>query len=307
MKQTRHYLSLSAKGFCMGTADVVPGVSGGTMAFILGIYTRLLDAIKSFDRTWVQAVITLDIRTAVTRPQFGFLLPLGVGIFAAVLFFTRVVPLPVLIINHPEEIYSLFFGLIAGSIVVLYVESGKASWRHYLSLAVGLAFGLIVFNLIPVDTPEASWFIFLSGILAICAMILPGISGSFILLILNKYSYIFHAIGHFQWQVIIPFGLGAVTGLVLASRVLSWLLHRFYKNSLFCIIGLLLASLSVIWPYQDRGYVVVNNKARLINSSLLFPSEINLDVITHLLTAMCGVVIVIGLDRMRVLVRADEV
>ena len=286
----------------MGAADVVPGVSGGTMALILGIYTRLIDAIKSFDQVWARAVLTLavnrDFKTVFGRPHFGFLIPLGAGIFSALLFFTRVVPLPRLIIDHPEEIYSFFFGLIAGSIVVLFLESGRVGWRPAVSLAGGLAFGLLVFNLIPVDTPEAAWFIFLCGALAICAMILPGISGSFILLVLNKYSYIFHAIGHFQWQVIIPFGLGAVSGLVLASRALSWLLHRFYKNTLFCIIGLLLASLSVIWPYQERSYQFVNDKVRLMDSTAILPAVINLDVITHFLIMLCGFFIVIALERL---------
>lgn len=299
MKQLRHYLSIIAKGFCMGTADVVPGVSGGTMAFILGIYTQLIDAIKSFDRNWLKAIFKLDVETVISRPHFGLLIPLGIGIFSALLFFTRVISLPELIISHPEEIYSLFFGLIAGSIIILYIEVKDTHWQNYLSLIIGLSLGLFVFNLIPTDTPEASWFIFLSGALAICAMILPGISGSFILLMLNKYSYIFNAIGHFQWQVLIPFALGVVTGLIIASRILSYVLHRFYKNSLFFIIGLLLASLSVIWPYQDRSYIFINDKARLIDTTITFPPVINIDVMIHLVIAVIGFAIVVGINKIQ--------
>ena len=108
-----------AKGFCMGSADVVPGVSGGTMAFILGIYPRLLAAINSFDLVWLRMVMCFDVKGALTYPHFGFLLPLVAGIFAALLFFTRVVPLPSYLVTDPELVYGLFFGLIVGSIIVL--------------------------------------------------------------------------------------------------------------------------------------------------------------------------------------------
>ena len=107
---------LALKGFCMGAADVVPGVSGGTMAFILGIYTRLIDAIKSFDSTWISALVKFDLRAAITRPHLSFIIPLALGLVSAVVFFTHVVPIPSLLQTHPEHIYSLFFGLIIGSI-----------------------------------------------------------------------------------------------------------------------------------------------------------------------------------------------
>ena len=282
----------------MGAADVVPGVSGGTMALALGIYARLIDAIRSFDRLWLRAVLLLDVNTMIARPRFGFLLPVGAGVFCALLFFTRVVPLPTLIVDHPEEIYSLFFGLIGGSVIVLRVEIGAVDWRNGLSLAGGLLFGLFVFNLIPVATPNAAWFVFLSGALSICAMILPGVSGSFVLLILNKYSEVLHAIGHFHWPVLLPFALGAATGLILASRALSWLLHRCYRPTLFCIVGLLLASLTVIWPYQQRSYMVVRGKARLIESAPILPPTIDLQVALHGLIMLFGFALVVALGRM---------
>ncbi len=281
----------------MGAADVVPGVSGGTMAFILGIYTQLIDAIRSFDHIWVKAIITLDVKTAISRPHFGLLVPLGIGILSALLFFTRAISLPALIIRHPEAVYSLFFGLIAGSIIALYKQMKDIHWQNYLNLGLGLLLGLIVFNLIPTQTPETGWFIFLTGALAVCAMILPGISGAFILLLLNKYSYIFHAIGHFQWQILLPFVSGAVMSLLLTSRVLSYLLHRYYNNSVFFIIGLLLASLSVIWPYQERHYVFINDQARLIDSTITLPVAINADLMIHSSLMLLGFVVVILINR----------
>jgi putative membrane protein len=263
------------KGFCMGSADVIPGVSGGTMAFILGIYQRLIDAIRSFDLVWMRALLRLDGSVIIRRPDLGFLLPLFTGIVLALLFFTRVVPVPRLLEVYPEPVYSLFFGLILASIVYLF--RGFDGWKigDSLVLAAAIILGWRVFTLIPVETPDATWFLFLSGAFAICAMLLPGISGSFILLILKKYSTVFSAIGYFNLTVLLPFALGAVTGLILFSRLLSLLLHRFYRETVVFIIGLLVASLWVIWPYQERVYESFDGRRKLIASSPMLPATMN--------------------------------
>jgi putative membrane protein len=200
------------------------------------------------------------------------------GIFAAILFFTRIVPLPVLIHTHPEIIYGLFFGLILGSALVLMKVTKSWSFKEIRFVIAGIAIGHLIFNMVPMETPDASWFIFLSGAVAISAMILPGISGSFILLMLKKYAYIFNAVGHFNFAVIIPFTLGMIMGLVLFSRVLSWLLKNWYQETLSTIIGLLVASLWVIWPFQERIYEMVRGKERLIETQPYFPQQITADV-----------------------------
>jgi putative membrane protein len=290
-------LLLASKGFCMGAADVVPGVSGGTMAFILGIYVELIAAIKSFDRKWVQALIRFDIKTAFSRPHFPFLIPLGIGVLSALMFFTRAVHLPAMLRSYPEQIYGLFFGLIIGSIVLLVTEMNKLKFVDYVMILPGVILGLIVFNLVPTETPETSWFVFLSGALAICAMILPGISGSFILLILNKYAYIFNAIGYFKFSILIPFGLGAITGLLLFSRILSHLLEKFYRPTILFISGLLTASLYVIWPFQDRVYEIVREKPRLISSTPILPTDLSSTVVLSFVLVITGFIFVIALGR----------
>jgi len=262
----------------MGAADVVPGVSGGTMALIFGIYPRLINAIKSFDTDWIKGIVKFDLNIILHRPHFAFLIPLIIGILAAILFFTRVVPLPILIRTHPEIIYGLFFGLILGSVLVLMKVTKSWSFKEIRFVIAGIAIGHLIFNMVPVETPDASWFIFLSGAVAISAMILPGISGSFILLMLKKYAYIFNAIGYFNFSVIIPFTLGMIMGLVLFSRVLSWLLKKWYQETLSAIIGLLVASLWVIWPFQERIYAMVRGKERLIETQPYFPQQITADV-----------------------------
>jgi len=289
----------------MGSADVIPGVSGGTIAFILGIYANLINAIKSFNREWLKSIITLDFRNILGRPHFGFLLPLFAGIVSALLFFTRVVPLPELLLEYPEQIYGLFFGLIGGSIIVLSREVVKLERRTVIPLLAGIVSGLVVFNLVPMETPESAWFIFLSGVLALCAMLLPGISGSFILLILNKYAYIFNAIGYFRFSVIMPFVLGAITGLAMFSRVLSWLLRRYHQQTIVTIIGLLIASLWVIWPFQERIYETVRNKPQLVNSIPYFPVQLSQTVIFAVFMIIVGFGIVIILERLAI-IREEE-
>lgn len=257
---------LYLKGFAMGSADVVPGVSGGTMALILGIYSRLIFGIKSVDVKAVRQLVTLDWAALFERIHWKFLISVFLGLVSAVFFFTRVVPLPVLMHTHPEWVYGLFFGLIAGSILLLLRAIGSLGWRETVIIVAGIAIGLRIVTLVPADTPETTLFVFLSGSLAVTAMVLPGISGSFILLILRKYEYILGNIALLGTDrtleavlVLIPFGLGLVVGLVLFVRLLSWLIKRYHVLTLCLLVGFMAGSLYVIWPYQEREYAEITD------------------------------------------------
>lgn len=250
---------LLIKGFLMGSADIVPGVSGGTLALILGIYTRLINAIKSANIPFLKDFFTLQWRSALEVLHWRFLVLLLTGIGAAILFFTRVVPLQIYMFTDPELIFGLFFGLIVGSIYILVKEIKDFNWGHGFAIVVGTLIGYWVVTLVPTDTPETKLFVFFSGSIAICAMILPGISGSYLLLILRKYDYILSQVAALGeslepvW-VLLTFIAGATIGLALYSRVLSWLLGRHYAITLAVLIGFLIGSLYIIWPYQDRTY-----------------------------------------------------
>lgn len=283
---------LASKGFCIGAADIVPGVSGGTMAFILGIYTRLINAINSFDTTWVRALLNLDFRSAITRPHFQFLVPLAAGLLGAVVFFTQVVPIPSLLKTYPEYVYSLFFGLIIGSILILSIDIGWKSLTDWLYIMVGTALGGFVVTAVPAQTPDEWWFVMASGAIAICAMILPGISGSFILLILGKYAYVLEGIGNLTLAIIVPFIFGAGVGLIAFTRLLSWLLHRFERPMLLIIGGFLVASLWVIWPFQQRQYASIGGTQRLVESSPVAPPWDTIAIEASLL-ALIGITIVL--------------
>lgn len=280
----------------MGAADVVPGVSGGTMALILGIYQRLLEAIRAFDAKLLRLLATRRLRDAAEHVDMVFLIPLGAGILGAILFFTRVVSLPRMVREDPEQIYALFFGLIVGSILVLLRGLGPPRWRDSALLFSGIVFGLVVVNLVPVETPTDAWFIFLSGALAICAMILPGISGSFILLLLRKYEHVFHGIGHFDFSIIVPFALGAAVGLMLFSRLLTWLLRHFYRVTIFAIIGMLIGSLWVLWPFQARSYEVIGDKEQLVHSTPIIPAGLGGGELLAIALCLSGVTAVFIID-----------
>jgi len=272
---------LAIKGFIMGSADVVPGVSGGTMALILGIYKRLIDAIRSFDVDFLKHFFTFKFREALAGLDWKFLFILISGIVSAILFFTKVVPLQVFMFTDPELIYGLFFGLIVGSIVVLAKAIEGFNWVHGLMIVIGTLIGFWIVTLVPTATPESSLFLFLSGAIAISAMVLPGISGSYILLILRKYDFILSEIGRLGTPetlngiiTLIPFGLGIIFGLALFTRVLSWLLDRYETRTLALLIGFMIGSLYVIWPYQDRTYQEIVSKEEVIAYNSLRAEEL---------------------------------
>ena len=269
MKQAA--LSL-AKGFCIGAADVVPGVSGGTMAFILGIYRPLIEAIRAFDATLGRLLLSRRFRDAGEHVDLALVVPLGLGVFAAVMFFTRIVPLPRLVESHPELVYGLFFGLIVASIVVLLRSLGGVRTTEWTAVFAGAAVGFGIVNLVPVSTPDAPWFIALSGALAISAMLLPGVSGAFILLLLRKYAYVLDGIGRLDPGILVPFAIGIIAGLMAFSRLLAWLLRERYRVTLLAICGLLIGSLWVVWPFQERSFEIVRGKRRLITSEPALPS-----------------------------------
>ncbi len=295
----------------MGSADVVPGVSGGTMALITGIYTQLLDAIKSVDAQAIKLLLTLKWKAAFERIHWRFLVVLLGGIFTAVIFFTRVIPLPELIHSHPVQVYGLFFGLILGSVFVVWKDMGGFDVRLALFMLAGTIIGFWVVNLVPTETPDHPLFIFFAGSIAICAMVLPGISGSFILLILRKYDYI---LGQFSllfgpetlsaFMVLIPFGLGILTGIALFTRFLSWLLHHYGQPTMAVLIGFMIGSLWVIWPWQERTYVTVREKEKLIHSEPVLPVLMSPEFGWGVFMMIVGLALVLALER---IARAQKV
>ena len=291
-------LNLIIKGFCIGSADVIPGVSGSTIAFILGIYPKLINAIKSFDSKWLSMIFSLNFKGVLQRPDFNFLIPLGLGILSAIFFFTRIIPLPILVRTHSEIIYGLFFGLVLGSIILfLYRLGTNLISKYFIFLLFGLFFGVYFISLTPSSTPDDNWFIFICGIVAISAMLLPGVSGSFVLLMMKKYAYILNAIGHIELSILAPFIFGVITGLIVFSRLISYILKYFYQQTILFMTGLLIASLYVIWPFQNRFYEIIQNKEIMTSSRPQIPELLSEQVFYSITMMIFGLLIVIILSR----------
>ena len=248
MKFSR-YIVLALKGCAMGMADVVPGVSGGTIAFISGIYEELLDSIRSVDATALRLLLRFRLAEFWRHINGRFLLPVLLGIAVAIFSLARL--MTYLLTNQPIAIWSFFFGLIVASALLVARQIGRWDWRTVLAFAVGAAAAWWITVATPAETPDDWWFVMFSGAIAICAMILPGISGAFILLLLGKYQYIMHAVGEFDIPVIAVFVIGAAAGIISFSHLLSWLLKHWHDVTVAVLMGFMVGSLNKVWPWKE--------------------------------------------------------
>jgi len=244
----KRYLITAVKGIAMGAADVVPGVSGGTIAFMTGIYQELIDSLKSIDYNSVKLLLKGDIKSFWNHINGNFLVAVFSGVLLSIFTLARL--MQYLLVNHPIPLWSFFMGLIAAS--AIFILRGIDKWRvsYFISLLVGVGVAAWISLVSPSETTEAWWFIFLCGSIAICAMILPGISGSFILLLMGKYAFMMEAIKEFNILVILVFLSGAVIGLISFSHFLSWLLKRYYKQTITLLAGFMIGSLLKVWPWK---------------------------------------------------------
>lgn len=232
----------------MGGADIIPGVSGGTIAFITGIYERLLNAINSIDADALKLLAGLRIKEFWEHIDGKFLVTLFSGIILSIFSLAKLISF--LLEHYPIQLWSFFFGLIIIASFSVAREIKQWNWKVLLAGFVGIVVAYFVTVATPAETPTALWFIFLSGAIAICAMILPGISGSFILLILGKYSYVINAIKELDIFTIIVFVLGCMVGLLSFARVVSWLLKKHHNVAVSLLAGFMLGSLNKIWPWK---------------------------------------------------------
>ncbi len=251
----KQYLLVLAKGMGMGAADVVPGVSGGTIAFITGIYEELIHSIKSIDMEAVKQFFTGKWGSFWKHINGNFLLAVFAGIFIAVVSLARL--LEHLLETHPVLIWSFFFGLILVSSWVVARRIRDWNYGKVVALVAGIGTAFYITSVTPAQTTDAAWFIILAGTLASCAMILPGISGSFILLLLGKYAFALNAVNEVEIGSILLLGAGAVIGLLSLSRLLSWLFRKYHDGTVAVLAGFMIGSLNKIWPWKETVETVV--------------------------------------------------
>lgn len=249
-RSLKDYIIISLKGMAMGAADVVPGVSGGTIAFISGIYEELLNSISSFNFSLLKVFRKEGFKQVWNTVNGPFLLALFIGISVSVLSLAKLIA--TLLENHPIVIWSFFFGLVLASII--YIGKQITTWTigSVLCLIFGVILAFYITTLNPMVSENSSpWFLFLAGMIAICAMILPGISGSFILVLLGAYKPVLNALNTRDLFSIIVFMFGAVVGLLTFSRILKWLFFTYKNYTLATLTGFIIGSLNKIWPWQE--------------------------------------------------------
>ena len=246
------------KGFAMGAANVIPGVSGGTIAFITGIYERLIDALKSFDLQALRLVLKFDLRGFARRVDMGFLIAIALGALTSVLTLAKV--LKEAYRDHPVLVDAFFFGLILASL--FYVGQMVKRWRfvEIVSLLLGVAVAAFIAFQNPAQENSGLLYLAVCGVAGMCSMIIPGISGSFILLLMGNYKLIvLDSVNHLRQlnfadslPILIPVGIGAVVGLVTLSHILSWMFRRYHDTAVALITGFVAGSLVVIWPWKEK-------------------------------------------------------
>ncbi|MDR2026923.1 MAG: DUF368 domain-containing protein [Prevotellaceae bacterium] len=262
-RQMKDYILIIFKGISMGAADVIPGVSGGTIAFITGIYEELLSSIKNLPaacKTLISGKFNAGLFWKEVNGNFltALLLGIGISIFSLAKLMTY------LLKDHPVPVWSFFFGLILASVCFVLKDIKKWKPPYFVSLIAGIVAGYLITVISPSETPDSLWFIFLSGAIAICAMILPGISGSFILLLLGKYAYILAALDRLDIPVLAVFAAGAVIGIISFSHFLSWLLKRYKFLTVAFLAGIMLGSLNKVWPWKQVLESTTNSHGKII-------------------------------------------
>lgn len=248
-RNLKDYALLVLKGMGMGAADVVPGVSGGTIAFIVGIYEELINSIKSINGTTLKMLVTGKLAAFWKAVNANFLLAIIIGIGISIFSLAKVITY--LLVNQPILVWSFFFGLVMASTWFVSKDIKQWDWKTIVSFIAGTGIAYYITVTTPAETPTNLPFIFLCGAIAICAMILPGISGSFILVLLGKYFYIMEAVKTLNISVILVFLCGAVIGITGFSRVLSYALRKFHDITIAVLAGFMLGSLNKVWPWKE--------------------------------------------------------
>ncbi|HMP76554.1 MAG TPA: DUF368 domain-containing protein [Kiritimatiellia bacterium] len=292
------YAGIAGVGVAMGAADVVPGVSGGTMAFILGIYDELLATVKSFNLDLVKLLLRFRIKDALEHVNWKFLVSLGIGLGGTLVSLAHVITY--LLDHHPVPLFSFFFGLVLASILAV---ATHVKWNVAMGItcAVGAVAAYKIVRLVPMNMPNDPLTLFWCAAVAIMAMILPGISGSFLLFILGQYRFVMEAVKKLDVVTLIPVALGAAIGLMAFSRVLTWLLNRYRRVTITLLVGFMVGSLWKIWPYRQVLETVEKKPGEIIPISETVIAPPALDGEFWLSLALCvgGFVIITLLDRLQ--------
>lgn len=271
-RRIKDYAVLTLKGMAMGAADVVPGVSGGTIAFIAGIYDELINSIKSINMHSLKLLFTGKIAAFWKAVNGNFLFALLLGIAISVFSLAKLITY--LLLNEPVLVWSFFFGLVLASTWFVTKDIKGWNWKTVAGFVGGAMIAYYITVATPAETSTNLMFIFLCGAIAICAMILPGISGSFILVLLGKYFYVMEAVKTLDLVVLGVFAFGAALGITSFSRVLSYALKNFRNITLSVLSGFMLGSLNKVWPWKEVEKLVSDGHEVMIEHNIAPNTEV---------------------------------
>ncbi len=301
MKQNLYTLF---KGIAMGAANVVPGVSGGTIALITGIFERLIDAIKSFNLKAAKLLLSFKFKEFAGYTDLYFLIALFSGVFIAIITLAKLFDF--LFTNYPVYIWSYFFGLVLASVYFVGKTISKWSWSVILTFLVGTALAIIISVLNPAKESSNFIYLMLCGVVAMCSMILPGLSGSFVLILMGNYQLVMiDAVNNMDFGILIPVVIGAVVGLIAFSHILSWVFKRYRDQTISLLTGFILGSVSILWPWQKAIYLkdtageLILKKGEPIveHYSRFLPESFDQQVIFAIVFAILGIVTIWAVEK----------
>lgn len=292
----KHYFILFIKGMSMGIANVIPGVSGGTIALITGIYEDLINSLKSFDTKSLKLITSIDILGFIKHTNLYFLLAVFGGSIVSV--FSIASLFKYLFAEYPILIWAFFFGLIIASIYFVGKRISKWNTTTIFSLAIGTLVAISLSFMTPASENDNLFFVFICGIIGISGMMLPGLSGSFILILMGNYELLMvTAITELNILLLSVFFLGSAFGLMSFSHILSWVFKHYKNQTLALLTGFILGSLSIIWPWKEVAEsIIIKGKEKIIAYNWYFPNELNTETILAILLILVGILSVYALE-----------
>jgi putative membrane protein len=292
----KHYFILFIKGMSMGIANVIPGVSGGTIALITGIYEDLINSLKSFDTKSLRLITSIDILGFIKHTNLYFLLAVFGGSIVSV--FSIASLFKYLFAEYPILIWAFFFGLIIASIYFVGKRISKWNTTTIFSLAIGTLVAISLSFMTPASENDNLFFVFICGIIGISGMMLPGLSGSFILILMGNYELLMvTAITELNILLLSVFFLGSAFGLMSFSHILSWVFKHYKNQTLALLTGFILGSLSIIWPWKEIAEsIIIKGKEKIIAYNWYFPNELNTETILAILLILVGILSVYALE-----------
>jgi len=284
------------KGMAMGAANVIPGVSGGTIALITGIFERLINSIRSFNITALRLLLKGDFKGFAKHTDLAFIIALFSGVAVSILSLARL--FDYLFINYPVYIWSFFFGLILASVFFVGKTVSRWTWIVILAFIIGFAIALTITFLTPATQDESFFYLIICGVVAACSMILPGLSGSFVLILMGNYQLVMiDAINQLRLDILIPIVLGAFAGLLGFSYLLSWVFKHYRDQTIAVLTGFIFGSLGIIWPWKDEVIQQFGDKEKVIGYDWLLP-ELNLQFGIAIGIMILGLITIWIMERM---------